>query len=283
MRRSTPAAAVLAVLLLAGPACSSGGSGAASTTAAGQTTTKAPATTAEAAPPLTVVVTDDDGIGAPGIDELARAIGALDGVEVHVVAPAENQSGTGDNTTEGGAAHHDAETKSGIEGVAVEGYPADSIQVAIDELGIAPDLVASGINRGQNVGPLTGKSGTVGAALTAVRRGIPAIAGSAGFTENPDYAGAAAKVVEWIVANRKALADHTMPTGVVININVPECTAGKPHKMVDVPVATELPDGIHPFTADCSGEEGPVPPDDVRAIARGFIARSEIHVETVEP
>ena len=121
---------------------------------------------------LTVLVTNDDGIGAPGIDALVTALSAVDGLDIVVVAPAANQSGTSDKTTPGGASHADATTISGVAGTAVDGFPADSVNVALDELGITPDLVVSGINKGQNTGNLAYASGTVGAARTAARRGI---------------------------------------------------------------------------------------------------------------
>jgi 5'-nucleotidase len=143
----------------------------------------APSTT-EAVEPLTILVTNDDGIGAVGIDVLVNTLGEMDEVEVHVVAPAEDQSGTSDTTTPGGAPYADAETASGVQGTAVDGFPADTIAVALDDLGLEPDLVVSGVNVGQNVGPLAYVSGTVGAGRESVRRGIPAIAGSAGITED---------------------------------------------------------------------------------------------------
>lgn len=83
--------ATAVALVLGDTACSSSDSGdsrsAAPTTAA--------ATTAHGPAPITIVVTNDDGIGASGIDELARQLGELDAVTVKVVAPATNQSGKG--------------------------------------------------------------------------------------------------------------------------------------------------------------------------------------------
>jgi 5'-nucleotidase len=88
-------------------------------------------TTTEAVVPLEILVTNDDGIGAVGIDVLVTALTELDDVEVHVVAPAEEQSGTSDRTTPGGATYADGETKGGVEGTAVDGFPADTIAVLI--------------------------------------------------------------------------------------------------------------------------------------------------------
>ena len=73
------------------------------------------------------------------------------------------------------------------EGTAVDGFPADTIDVALDELGLEPDLVVSGDQPGPERRPARvpvrhGRRGT-----EAVRRGIPAIAGSAGIVDDADY------------------------------------------------------------------------------------------------
>lgn len=277
---------VSALLLVVGlvlGACSSSGDGASDTTVA---STAASSETADGTDdasdaPLTVVVTNDDGIGAPGIDALTSAISELDGVEVFVVAPAENQSASGDKTTSGEVAYADGETASGVAGTAVDGYPADTIGVALDDLDIEADLVASGINEGQNVGPLVQASGTVGAAMTAVRRGIPAVAGSAGLGDGADYEDAADLVVDWIITNRAALADGTQPTDGLVNINVPDCTVGSPRgiELVNTADYDQIPEGMSPFSADCEAElDFETPENDVQAVANGFIAISKVPV-----
>jgi 5'-nucleotidase len=225
------------------------------------------------------VITNDDGIDAPGIDELARQVRAVPGVEIHVVAPATNQSGTGDRTTPGGAEHHDAATVSGIKGTAVDGTPADTVNVALDDLGLKPDLVVSGINSGQNVGPLAAISGTVGAALTAARRKVPAVAGSAGLTATADYAGAAKLLVAWIIANRAALTARRVPTTAVVSFNVPTCSKGTEHGTVSAPVATAIPKGTNPFSTDCSvAPKTDKPTDDVDALLNGYAVQSKIPI-----
>jgi 5'-nucleotidase len=271
--RRTIAVAACAVLSLA--ACSSDdasepASGASSTT----TTTEAPS-------PLTILVTNDDGIGAVGIDVLVTTLSELEDVEVHVVAPAENQSGSSDKTTPGGATYADGETASGVEGTAVQGFPADTIGVALDELGLQPDLVVSGVNTGQNVGPLAYVSGTVGAAREAVRRGIPAIAGSAGLTEETleDYQLAADLIVAHIEENRPNLAQGGFRTDSVANINVPDCTAGSAKELVEVALATEIPKGVDPFASDCSAGGTEPPADDVLAVVAGVPALSLVAPE----
>lgn len=65
--------------------------------------------------PLRILVTNDDGVGAEGIAALVDALSALDNTEVTVVAPAENQSGSGSKTTDNDAfVGVEAETASGV-------------------------------------------------------------------------------------------------------------------------------------------------------------------------
>ena len=104
------------------------------------------------------MVTNDDGVGAPGINATVKALAALPDTKVTVVAPLTNQSGTGAKVTPGTLTVTNATTASGYPAKAVAGYPADTIIWAIDDHGIAqrPDLVVSGINFGENIGPLAG-------------------------------------------------------------------------------------------------------------------------------
>jgi 5'-nucleotidase len=239
----------------------------------GTTTTVAESTTTTvAAEPLQILVTNDDGIGAPGIDALVNALVELDDVEVTIVAPAENQSGSSDKTTPGGATYAPGVTASGVEGTAVDGFPADSIAVALDDLGLEPDLVVSGVNKGQNTGPIAYESGTVGAGRAAVRRDIPAIAGSAGLQDDADYATAVELIVAFIEENRESFVDGSAPADGVHSFNVPDCTAGTVRELLEVPLAIEIPEGVNPFESDCSVEVTEEPANDIAAVAAGHPA-----------
>lgn len=228
---------------------------------------------------LTILVTNDDGIGAPGINVLVNELQQLDDVEILVVAPAENKSGSSDSTTDGVVAWESAVTISGHAGYAVHGFPADSVRVALEELDMTPDLVVSGVNPGQNVGPFATLSGTVGAARYAARAGIPAVATSAGLNGDEDFAAGAALVIEWIEDNRDEIADKTARTDVVISFNVPGCTAGAARELVSVPLADTIPDGASVFSTDCSVEPDSAPVDDVDAMIKGFLAVTEVPLE----
>ena len=270
MLRRTTAIAACGLLGLA--ACSSDD---ADPEAAEETTS-----TTEAVEPLRILVTNDDGIGAPGIDVLVGALLEVDDVEVHVVAPADDKTGSSDKTTPGGAPYADGATLSGVEGTAVDGFPADTVTVALDDLGLEPDLVVSGINKGQNTGPLAYLSGTVGAGREAVRRGLPAIAASAGLGEDADYELAAALVVEQIDSHRDEYGEASSgEVEAVVNINVPDCTTGEAKELVEVPLAAELPEGLNPFESDCSVEDPPELADDLAAVAAGHPALSLVPPE----
>lgn len=192
--------------------------------------TALPAGAAKKQPTITVLVTNDDGVAAPGIDAVVEALRKEKKVKVVVVAPAANQSGSGSKTTPGGAPGATATTASGYAATAVTGFPADSVNYALDVVKVKPHVVISGSNHGQNLGPISEVSGTVGAARQAARRGIPALAVSSQLGDNPDFATAAELAVEWLRENRKAFAKKPKVDGTplteVESINVPTCPGG---------------------------------------------------------
>jgi len=235
----------------------------ATTTAGAVTTTEAPPTE-----PVRVLVTNDDGIGAEGIAAISDALAALEGVEVTVVAPLENQSGSGGKTTTGELAVTDATTATGRASKAVAGFPADAMIWALDQGGVAarPDLVVSGVNFGQNIGPAVPISGTIGAARAAAARGIPALAVSQGIGEPADFPSAVRFALEWFAEHRDEIAAGTYPVGVT-SLNVPTCTAGEVKPPVSVPVSANA-DGRDLSKSDCTVEvTGAV--DDVSAFTQG--------------
>jgi 5'-nucleotidase len=253
-------------------------------TACSSTTPKAaPSTTTSTTPPsertLTVLVTNDDGVGAPGINAVVQGLRALAHTQVTVVAPATNQSGTGGKTTPGTITATKAATASGYAAMAVNGYPADTITWAIDQHGISfrPDLVVSGINFGQNIGPLASLSGTVGAARAAVSRGIPALAASQGVDNGtgPDFAEGVTQVDDWIALHRTALVEHSYGTTVpAANLNIPTCAGGTVRGPVMAPLATSLT-GISISTVNCSSTETSFP-NDVQAFINGYAVISPL-------
>ena len=126
---------------------------------------------------MRILITNDDGITAPGLKALeafANEIAGTDG-EVWVVAPAFEQSGVGHCIS---YTRPMMISKQGERRYAVEGSPADCVLAGVHEVmkDNLPDLVLSGVNRGNNSAENTLYSGTIGAAMEAALQGIPAIA-----------------------------------------------------------------------------------------------------------
>jgi 5'-nucleotidase len=232
-------------------------------------------------PPLRILVTNDDGVSAPGINETVKALTALPNTSVTVVAPLTNQSGTGAKVTAGALTVTDAKTAGGYPAKAVAGYPADTVIWAIDDHGISkrPNLVVSGINFGQNIGPLSMLSGTVGAAETATARGIPALAVSQGIDngQSPNFAQGAKYLVAWVQSHRRALlgAKGKAAGRINGNLNVPTCVTGRIRGPVTVRVARSL-NGFSINTVNCTGPASK-PSTDVQAFVNGYASISALH------
>src|SRR5204863_127728 len=148
----------------------------------------------------------DDGVSSPGIDALAKELRTVKHTKVVIVAPATNQTSAGSQTTPGALVTEPATTASGYAATAVQGFPADTITAALDQLGVKPNVVFSGINNGQNLGSGVVVSGTIGAAKMAARRGIPAVAFSQGVGTDQQYASTAKLARAWLQEHRAKLA-----------------------------------------------------------------------------
>lgn len=126
---------------------------------------------------MRILVTNDDGISAPGLEvaeEIAAAIAGPDG-EVYVVAPANERSGVAHCISYLTPARFE---RRSAHRYAVDGYPADCVLAGIHEVlgGELPDLVISGVNRGNNSAENALYSGTLGAAMEAALQGARAVA-----------------------------------------------------------------------------------------------------------
>ena len=166
--------------------------------------------------PLAILVTNDDGIGAPGILALAEALRPLG--TVTVAAPDGNRTGASHGvTSERPIAVRDVE-RDGIRWIAIDALPATCVRLAVEELlPSKPNIVLSGINRGENLGTVTFYSATVGAAREAAFLGIPAIAVNLVTAKGADF-GTAAGVAADIV---RAVGRNGIAQGTFLNVNVP--------------------------------------------------------------
>ena len=166
-----------------------------------------------------ILVTNDDGVHSDGIHELARAVARLG--KVVVVAPHVEASAIGHALTLRRPLRVEQRAPNVFE---VDGTPTDCVNVAITQvLGVQPDLILSGINKGYNLGDDVTYSGTVAGAMEGALLGIPSIAVSLERTRSAyDFRAAAAGASQ--VAER-ILAGSALPARTFLNINVPR---GKP-------------------------------------------------------
>jgi 5'-nucleotidase len=180
---------------------------------------------------MRILITNDDGINAPGLEvltEIATAIAGPDG-EVWTVAPAFEQSGVGHCIS---YTHPMMIAKLAPQRYAAEGSPADCVLAALYDVlqGARPDLVLSGVNRGNNAAENTLYSGTIGGAMEAALQGIPAIALSQFLgPQTEDLADPFEAARTHGTALVRALLDRGLWTNddyrVFYNVNFPPCTA----------------------------------------------------------
>ena len=164
-----------------------------------------------------ILVTNDDGYDAPGLAALVDALEPLG--HIVVVAPDREQSGSAHSLTLDRPLRV---YRVGPDRYRVDGTPTDCVHLGVHRLtdGQLPRLVASGINRGLNIGDDLSYSGTVAGALEGALLHIPAVAFSTatGGKASADYSHTtpfAREICEQIT--RRGLAP-----GVLLNVNVPE-------------------------------------------------------------
>lgn len=147
---------------------------------------------------MRILLTNDDGINAPGLAVLEAIASEIAGPagEVWTVAPAFEQSGVGHCIS---YVHPTLIAELAPRRFAAEGTPADCVLAGLHDVlkDSPPDLVLSGVNRGNNAAENTLYSGTVGGAMEAALQGLPAVALSQYYgpgnahLENPFEAAAA--------------------------------------------------------------------------------------------
>lgn len=172
-----------------------------------------------------VLVTNDDGVYAPGLAAITRALQAWAGDEheIVVVAPLANHSGA---SAAVGTVYEretisyrrvDVPGATGVRAFGVDATPALAVLIGtLGGFGPRPDIVVSGINLGANVGRSVLHSGTVGATLVGAQLGLRGLAVSLRSGFPPE---------QWSTATAVALgvipALHAAPPGTVLNLNVP--------------------------------------------------------------
>src|SRR5665213_188488 len=178
---------------------------------------------------LNVLLTNDDGIEAEGLQAMRRALLAVEGVRLAVIAPDGNRSAMARSiTTRRPLWVAEVPFADETVGYATDGTPVDCVRLASLGLveGFKTDLVVSGINHGANLGDDITYSGTVAAALEGVVLGLPAIAVSqqsgAGALDYRFDGGFGFDVAAAFVARLvERIEDVPLPSRTLLNVNVP--------------------------------------------------------------
>ena len=244
---------------------------------------------------MRILVTNDDGVSASGIALLEKVARGLSD-DVWIVAPAEEQSGTGHSLT---LTRPIRLRRLGDKRFAVAGTPTDSVLMALFHVmkDSPPDVILSGINRGANLAEDVTYSGTVSATMEGALAGVPSIALSQSYSregmgDNVPFAAAEA----WAGKVLGPLLEQRMEAGTLINVNFPALPAE------DVRGVRVVRQGIRDYgrtqiiqRTDPRGYpyywlglgpmvQTPGHTTDLEAIADGFISVTPLHLDlTHEP
>ncbi|KAK6929967.1 Survival protein SurE-like phosphatase/nucleotidase [Dillenia turbinata] len=171
----------------------------------------------------TIMITNDDGIDAPGLRALVRALLSTNLYDVRVCAPDSEKSAVSHCITW----FHPLSAKrveiAGATAFAVSGTPADCASLGLSKelFPTLPDLVISGINMGSNCGYHIIYSGTVAGAREAFFHGVPAISMVGGKSNVQDFLLAAQACLPLISAVLTEIKNQRYPQHSFLNVDVP--------------------------------------------------------------
>ena len=169
---------------------------------------------------MRILVTNDDGIHAEGL-KAAESIARRLSDDVWVVAPQEEHSGASRSLSLTMPIRLE---QAGPQRYAVRGTPADCVIMALCHImPHRPDIIISGVNRGQNLADDVTYSGTIAAAMEGAVLGIPSFALSQCYGIE-DLQGVPFEVAQTHGAEviRRVL-DADCPGCRLYNINFPDC------------------------------------------------------------
>ncbi|NUU67134.1 5'/3'-nucleotidase SurE [Enterobacteriaceae bacterium BIT-l23] len=230
---------------------------------------------------MRILLSNDDGIHAPGIQVLAKALREF--AEVQVVAPDRNRSGASNSLTLESPLRTFTHPNGDIS--VQTGTPADCVFLGVNALmRPAPDVVVSGINAGPNLGDDVIYSGTVAAATEGRHLGFPALAVSLDGHQHYETAAAVTCAI------LRGLTREPLRTGRVLNINVPDLPlseirgvrvtrCGSRHPANSV-IPQQDPRGNTLYWIGPPGEACDIGPDtDFAAVKQGYVAITPLQVD----
>lgn len=167
-----------------------------------------------------ILITNDDGIYAPGIKHLWKAL--KDFADVTIVAPVQEQSAVGLSITlreplRIQRAEWNVNEQPNL--WCINGTPADCVKMGLSVvMETPPSLIVSGVNKGSNAGRNLLYSGTVAGAIEGALHDIPSIAFSCCDFFNPVYSMTEPHILTIV----KHVLEHPLPQGTLLNVNFPE-------------------------------------------------------------
>lgn len=236
-----------------------------------------------------ILLSNDDGVFAPGLVALAKALSTI--AKVTVMAPESERSGYSSALTLDRPLRP-IQLDNGF--WSVNGTPADCVYLALNGFFAEdePDFVVTGINSGANLGDDVIYSGTVGAALEGRFLGKPALAVSLAGAKvkhhtSPEAYQVAAELVTQLIKHWSELA---LPEHNIINMNIPDITLaeiqgfkvtclGKRKRGLSVQQSHD-PRGRAVYWIGLMGEPAPSTQDtDFDAIAQGFVSLTPLQTD----
>jgi len=247
---------------------------------------------APAEEPIHVLVANDDGIDSPGLAAIVGVIAADPAYRVTVIAPKHQQSVSG----------HALVTRREVEvteHASVAGCPAWSVDATpgtVARIGFTalladdpPQLLVSGINRGENDGLSAWTSGTVAVAREGAYAGVPAVAVSLQLNwddPQPDFEAAA----RWAKPVIDAVRDEGLPEGVYLNVNIPtDVNAIRGYRVARMgldlsdearyELVREDSDGTRWYVSRWRPPTNPEPGSDSRALSSGWVTMTPLGLD----
>lgn len=228
------------------------------------------------------LLTNDDGIDAPGLAALEKAVLMIPGARVSVVAPTHEHSMCGHRLT----THSPLKVQPRGEGRwAVDGTPADCVRIGLFALGLQPDWVLSGINAGGNLGQDIHVSGTCAGAREAAYHQVKSAAFSHYLIRDlmVDWH----RTAHWTLGTFHHLTAQPLGDGEFWCVNYPHHPPGElalPPMRHCVPARSPLPvsfqaleDGSHHYNARYA-DRGRDPGSDVAVCFSGDVAVTRLRV-----
>lgn len=236
-----------------------------------------------------ILITNDDGIHGPGLHPLAQAMRKLGRVTI-VVPDAERSADSHSLTLHKPLRLHRVDKDF----YSLNGSPADCTRFATLEIFKSSiDLVVSGINKGLNLGEDVIYSGTVAAAREGTLLSAPSLAFSQTRPEKDNPAIDFGPGARFALRMAKLVLRNGLGPGLLLNVNFPSPRRGAFRGAQITRLGRRLYTKVVTKRTDPRGTDyywltgktvGGVPDanTDVRAIARGFISVTPLHIDNTD-